>query len=248
MPAATTSDPQGVRLHKAIAMGGVASRREAERLIEAGRVRVNGAVVRRLGSKVDPARDRVEVNGRPVPLERTPAREVWALYKPRRVVCTLHDPEGRATIRDYFPRTPQRLFPVGRLDYDAEGLILLTNDGDLAQKVAHPSHSVPRIYLVKVKGLVEPAALRELAHGPVLQGRRLRPFKARILHTVHDKTWCELILREGVHHQIKRMFEGIGHRVLKIKRYQIGPVALADMRPGQVRRLGREEVAALLGA
>jgi 23S rRNA pseudouridine2605 synthase len=235
----------GVRLQKAIASAGLASRREAERLIAEGLVRVNGLVVHEMGVRVVPGRDHVEVEGRALP-GRPPHRQVWALYKPRGCVTTLHDPEGRPTIKEYFPRGAGRLFPVGRLDYDAEGLILLTNDGEFAQRVAHPSHSVAKTYLVKVKGILTTAELAEWERGPLVDGRRRRPVRARVLHTVNDKTWCEVILREGIHHQIKKLFEALGHRVLKIKRFQVGPVTLEEMRPGESRRLTEAEETVLL--
>ena len=236
---------EGVRLQKAIAAAGFASRREAERLIAEGLVSVNGRVVREMGVRVVPGRDRVEVEGRALPAE-APGREVWALYKPKGCVTTLHDPEGRPTIEEHFPRGAGRLFPVGRLDYDAEGLILLTNDGEFAQRVAHPSHSVAKTYLVKVKGVLSDAELRDWGRGALVEGRRLRPVRARVLHIVNDKTWCEVVLREGIHHQIRKMFEALGHRVLKIKRFRIGPVSLEDMRPGESRRLTEREQGALL--
>jgi 23S rRNA pseudouridine2605 synthase len=235
-----------LRLNKAIAQAGLASRREAEGLIRAGRVRLNGAVVRTPGATLTPGLDRLEVDGRTVAPERGQACEVWALYKPKGCVSTLRDPEGRPTIKAYFPQAAGRLFSIGRLDYDAEGLILLTNDGALAQRVAHPSYSVEKTYLVKVKGLVQADALRSLERGPQLEGRRRRSVKARVLHTVNDKTWLEVILREGIHHHIKKMFAAVGHRVLKIKRYQIGNVTLADMQPGQCRKLGKVEIRKLL--
>ncbi len=239
------SEP-AVRLQKAIARAGLASRRAAERLIEAGSVRVNGRVVREAGMSLLPGQDLLEVDGRPVAWEEPRIREVWALYKPKGCVSTLHDPQGRATIRDFFPRTGARLFPVGRLDYDAEGLILVTNDGDLANRVAHPSYSVEKTYLVKVRGLVSSDSLKSLRKGPILAGRKRRPVRARILHTVNDKTWLEVTLQEGTHHHIKKMFAAEGCPVLKIKRYRIGPVALENMAPGEIRRLTARETAALV--
>ena len=236
----------GVRLQKTIAAAGLASRRAAERMIRSGQVRVNGKIVVALGTRIDPETDKVEVDGRPLALVSKVKRVVWALYKPRGCVTTLHDPQGRRTVRDYFPRTNQRLFPVGRLDYDTEGLILLTNDGEFAQRVAHPSHSVSKTYLVKVKGIVDPSELRRMAQAPMVDGKNRRPLRARLLHSFNDKTWCELVLREGVNREIRKLFQGIGHRVLKIKRYQIGTIALDDMRPGETRLLGRNEVENLL--
>jgi pseudouridine synthase len=233
------------RLHKAIADAGLASRRKAEKLIAEGRVRVNGEVVREMGLRVVPGKDRVEVEGTPLPSK--PKREVWALYKPRHCVTTLSDPEQRATIADFLPRTRTRLYPVGRLDYDAEGLILLTNDGEFAQRISHPSHSVPKTYLVKVNGLVDPAALAQAAREPWIDGKRRRPISARVLHNVNGKTWCELVLREGLHHEIKKFFEALGHRVVRLKRFQIGSLMLDTMRPGESRRLSAAELAGLLG-
>jgi 23S rRNA pseudouridine2605 synthase len=235
---------RGLRVQKAIARAGLASRREAERLVAGGRVRINGAPVRELGACLAPG-DALEVDGQPVLWEQPAATELWALYKPKRCVSTLRDPQGRPTVCDYFPKSAGRLYPIGRLDYDAEGLLLLTNDGELAQRVAHPSFQVPRVYLVKVKGIVGAAALTLLARGIRLDGR-LRASRVRILHVVGDKTWLEVTLREGVHHHIKRMFAAAAHPVLKIKRYQIGPVELGDMTPGECRKLGRGEIRRLL--
>jgi len=230
-----------LRLNKAIAQAGLASRREAERLIRSGVVRLNGAVVTEMGATLDPSVDRLEVHGKTVRITGGDVREVWALYKPKQCVSTLNDPEGRPSLADFLPRTATRLFPVGRLDYDAEGLILLTNDGDLAQRMAHPSYGVEKVYLVKVKGLVTQESIRKLGEGPMLEGRKRQGVKARVLHVRNDKTWVEVTLREGIHHHIKKVFSGVGHRVLKIKRYRIGPVELGEMNPGDTRKLGRVE-------
>jgi len=238
---APAAAPAGMRIHKAMARAGVASRREAERMIEAGQVRVNGEDVRQPGRLLAPG-DALEVGGRKVAWEERPAPELWALYKPKRCVCTLNDPQGRRTVKDYFPRSAQRLFPVGRLDYDAEGLLLLTSDGALAQRVMHPSFGVPRIYLVKVRGAVLPGTLRDLARGVELEGRLRQPARTRVLHKVNDKTWLEVVLKEGLQHHIKKMFQAVGHHVLKIKRYQIGPIELGNLLPGQSRRLGQADM------
>ncbi len=237
---------QGIRLQKAMAQAGIASRRHAERMIQAGLVRVNGRVVTEPGVSIVAGKDLLEVEGRPVHWGQPGIREVWALYKPKRCVTSLSDPQGRSTIKDYLPHTSSRLFPIGRLDYDAEGLLLLTNDGDLAHRVAHPSFSVSKTYLVKVKGLLDRQTLKKLKAGPVLEGKRRRPVGARILHTLIDKTWVEVKLKEGIQHHIKKMFADCGFPVLKIKRYQIGPIALEDMEPGQTRRLNNGEVGRLL--
>lgn len=237
---------ESLRLNKAIARAGLVSRRAAEKLVLAGEVRLNGEVVRDLAVSVHPGEDVLEVQGKRLVLKEKNKAEVWALYKPKRYVSTMHDPQGRPSLQDLLPPTQSRLFPVGRLDYDAEGLILLTNDGDFAQQVAHPSHSVEKVYLVKVKGLVPPQALKRLAEGPVLDGRKKRGVRARVLHNLEDKTWLEVTLREGVQHHIKKMFLWVGHRVIKIKRYQIGPVTLGEMEPGGVRKLGKGDIEALL--
>jgi 23S rRNA pseudouridine2605 synthase len=237
---------QGLRVQKAIARAGLASRRGAEQFVAQGRVRINGRVVSEPGTCLEPGDD-LAVDGKTLDWEATRPRELWALYKPKRCVSTLSDPEGRATVRDYFPKTSQRIYPIGRLDYDAEGLLLLTNDGDLAQRVAHPSFRVPRVYLVKVKGILTPETLAQLARGVELDGRLRTPTGVRVLHTLADKTWLEVILQEGIQHHIKKMFAAVGHETLKIKRYQIGPVELADMTPGTCRKLSQAEIRALLG-
>jgi 23S rRNA pseudouridine2605 synthase len=234
-----------LRLNKAIALAGLASRREADALLRRGVVRLNGRVAEP-GESMLPGTDRLEVSGRAVTVPVAPVPELWALYKPKACVSTLHDPEGRPCLADHLPRSAGRLFPIGRLDYDAEGLILLTNDGDLAHRVAHPSFGVDKVYLVKVKGLVQPEALRRLGHGPQLEGRRRQSVRARVLHTHNDKTWLEVTLREGIQHHIKKMFSAEGHRVLKIKRFQVGPVGLDALTPGRTRKLGRTEIEALL--
>lgn len=236
---------EGIRIQKAMAQAGIASRREAERMIAEGRVKVNGEEVLRPGRLLVTG-DALEVAGRAVSWERQGSHELWALYKPKRCVCTLSDPQGRRTVKDFFPRTERRLFPIGRLDYDAEGLLLLTDDGDLAQRVTHPSYGMPRVYLVKVRGTVEGGTLRKLAQGLLLEGVVRQPARTRILHTVNDKTWLEVVLREGIHHHLKKMFQAVGHPVLKIKRYQVGPVELGDLKPGQTRKLGRGDIEKLM--
>ncbi len=231
-----------IRLNKAIALAGVASRREADRLIQRGEVLLNGQAVTKPGSSMVPGRDRLEVSGRTVKIDSRPETVVWALYKPKGCVSTLKDPQGRSSLADFLPLSRHRLFPVGRLDYDAEGLILLTNDGELAHKVAHPSFEVEKVYLVKVKGVPPASKLSGLQQGPELEGRRRAPVKARLLHTVNDKCWLEVRLREGIQHHIKKMFARIGHRVLKIKRYQVGTVELGGLQPGEARKLDKDEI------
>ena len=241
-----TDSEKGVRLQKAMAHAGLASRRRCEKMIEEGLVRVNGELVTRPGVCLVPGVDRLEVEGRTILWDTAQATEVWALYKPKQCVTTLDDPEGRPTIQDCYPKSKARLFPVGRLDYDAEGLLLLTNDGELANRITHPAYSVEKTYLVKVKGIVGEDTLAALGKGPVVDGKKKQPVRARVLHHLSDKTWTEVTLREGVQHHIKKMFAKYKHRVLKIKRFSVGPITLEDMSPGESRKLTEDEVQLLL--
>ena len=231
-----------VRIQKVIAQAGVASRRAAEDLIRAGEVMLNGEIVKQMGRKMLIGKDHLSVQGRRVAIPPQQKTEVYALYKPKNCITTLKDPQGRATIKDFFPQTSARLFPVGRLDYDAEGLILLTNDGDLAHQLMHPRHKVSKGYFVKVRGITENKALSELRRGPVIDYRRHLRVRVKILHTVNDKTWLELFLREGTNRQIKKMFQKIGYPVQKIKRFQIGPIDLGDLQSGESRPLTPKEI------
>lgn len=229
-----------IRLQKAIADAGVTSRRKAETLISAGRVTVNGQIITRLGTKIDPEVDEVLVDGAPVKFSTR--RVVYALYKPRNCVTTLDDPQGRETIVKYFPSTSRRLFPVGRLDYDAEGLLLLTNDGDLAQRISHPRQHVWKTYFVKIRGKIEERQLSGLRSGPVIDGTKRQSVSVKVLHYINDKTWLTVSLKEGIKHQIKIMFDNLGFKVLKIKRYSVGPIELGEMKPGEVRKLTAAEI------
>ena len=235
-----------VRIQKVIAKAGVASRRAAEDLIRAGEVLLNGEIVRQMGRKMLIGKDHLSVEGRQVIISQQQKTEVYALYKPKNCITTLNDPQGRVTINDFFPQTSARLFPVGRLDYDAEGLILLTNDGDLAYQLMHPRHKVSKGYFVKVRGIVENKALSDLRKGPVIDDRRHQRVRVKILHTVNDKTWLELFLREGTNRQIKKMFQKIGYPVQKIKRFQIGPIMLGDLQSGESRALSPKEIEQIL--
>ncbi|OGG96761.1 MAG: pseudouridine synthase [Candidatus Lambdaproteobacteria bacterium RIFOXYD2_FULL_50_16] len=233
------------RLQKVIAQAGLASRRHAEDLITNGMVTVNGYLVTELGTKVDPERDHIEVEGKRLTKSRA-ARKVYAIYKPKSCMTTLSDPQGRPTIVDYFPKIKERLFPVGRLDWDAEGLILVTNDGDFANRLMHPAAHIWKEYLVKVKGNIPPGLLKKMEPGPVVEGKTRMPCKLRLLHHKGDKSWLVVELQEGIKNQIKLMFREVGFPVLKIKRYRIGSVELLDMRPGQCRRLSEGDLHDLL--
>ena len=231
-----------VRIQKVIAQAGVASRRAAEKLIADGSVTLNGKIVREMGQKMIVGKDHLNVDGKRIHLNQKLVSKVFALYKPKNCITTLSDPEGRRTIQDFFPKTSSRLFPVGRLDYDAEGLILLTNDGQLANQLMHPKHKVWKGYFVKVKGIVPAAALNSLRKGPVIEKRKHKPVRAKILHTVNDKTWLEVFLREGTNRQIKKMMLELGFPVQKIKRFQVGSINLGDLQPGESRLLSADEL------
>lgn len=237
--------PTSIRLQKYIADAGIASRRKAEVLITEGRVTVNGTVMSELGTKVNPDSDHIRVDGKLLHLKND-KKLVYALYKPRSCMTTLQDPQGRDTIVNYFPKTSARLFPVGRLDYDAEGLVLLTNDGDLAQSIAHPSQHVWKEYLVKLKGIISQQVINELKTGPLIDHKKRQPVKIKLLHHINDKTWLSVALQEGIKNHIKKMFGQAGFPVIKIKRYSIGNVELLDMKPGEVRRLSEGEIFDLL--
>ena len=230
-----------IRLQKAIADAGITSRRKAERLISEGQVQVNGKIVTRLGTQVDPSIDRIVVNGEPVSFSDRQS-VVYALYKPKNCVTTLDDPQGRDTIVNYYPETSQRLFPIGRLDYNAEGLVLLTNDGDLANRISHPRQHVWKKYFVKIKGRIDNRQLSSLRAGPVIDGKKRQVVAVKVLHYINDKTWLEVSLQEGIKHQIKIMFDNLGYKVLKIKRYSIGMIELDEMKPGDVRKLSKAEL------
>jgi pseudouridine synthase len=237
---ATTREPDGtVRLHVFLARAGVASRRESERLIAGGRVEVNGRTITTPGTTVDPRRDSVRVDGRRV--TDSGRRAVYLVYKPRGYITSASDPEGRPTVLDLLPAGHERLYPVGRLDYQSEGLVLLTNDGDLAQRLTHPRHHVPRTYRVKVKGLVPHAALAALRRGVVLDGRRTLPARITPVSGQHN-TWLEVVLYEGRRNQIRRMFQAVGHPVLKLRRIAIGALRDRRLRPGAWRALSAEEI------
>lgn len=234
------------RLQKILAEAGVASRRAAERLLRAGRVSVNGRVAR-LGESADPERDTVAVDGVPVGRE---SAVYWLLHKPRGVITTARDPEGRPTVLGLVPDREHRLYPVGRLDRDTEGLLLLTNDGRVAHALLHPSHGSEREYRVTVAGRISAAALRRLAAGVELEDGRTAP--ARVGRAAFDPptetSRFTLTLIEGRKRQIRRSLAALGHPVLRLVRVRMGPLELGDLAPGQARPLRPAERRALLEA
>ena len=237
------------RLQKIIAAAGVASRRKAEQLITGGLVSVNGHVVTELGSKADLEHDHIRVNGK---LLRQTEQHVYLLMnKPKGYVTTLSDPEGRPTVAKLLHGMKARVYPVGRLDYASEGLLLLTNDGDLANRLMKAASHVPKTYLVKIAGTPAPGGLAKLRAGMSIRaerGGRVRTAPAKVKAIREgDNPWYEVTLIEGKNRQIRRMFEEIGHHVEKIKRVRYGPLQL-DVPPGEFRRLDAKEVAKLQSA
>jgi 23S rRNA pseudouridine2605 synthase len=232
-----------VRLQKIIARSGIASRRKAEDLIRQGLITVNGESVMTLGTKVDPVRDHIKVNGRH--LKSQPPDMFLILNKPLGYISTLHDPVGRPTIKALVPKPSLRLFPVGRLDFDSEGLLLLTNNGDIAQACLHPAHHVPKTYLVKIKGILEDPEIQQLRHGLMLEDGPTAPARVKKAGKAEANSWVEITIHEGRKHQVKRMFEQLGHPVIRLKRIQFGPLNLGTLPPGQTRYLTDKEANAL---
>lgn len=229
------------RLQKVLAHAGVASRRRAEEMIVEGRVQVNGEVVRQLGTKVNPRRDVIQVDGRPL---GKPERPMYILvYKPRGVLSAARDGRGRTTVVDLVPAR-SRLYPVGRLDLDSEGLMLLTNDGALALRLAHPRYEHEKEYRVLVAGVPDEAALTRLRRGVGLEGGWTRPAQVHVERS-DGNTWLRMVLREGRKRQIRRMLEKVGYEVLRLIRVRMGPLRLGDLPPGGYRPLTREELAAI---
>ncbi len=227
------------RLQKILSETGVTSRRQAEELIREGRVTVNGRVAH-IGDKADPTRDHIKVDGRRVTF---PAARVYLMVnKPKNVVTTVDDPEGRPTVMDLVGEKHPRLFPVGRLDYDAEGFLLLTNDGELAHRLTHPSFQVPRTYWVKVKGKPSREEISKLSRGVVLSDGPTAPCRILALKETEENSWLEMTLHEGRNRQVKRMWEKMGYSVLKLKRIRLGGLALGKLKPGEYRLLRPNEV------
>ncbi len=225
----------------------MSSRRAAEELIRRGRVSVNGKTVTELGTKADPAVDRIAIDGRVLPQAAAPL-VYYALHKPTGVVTTLSDPKGRPAIRDLTRKIRARVYPVGRLDYHSSGLLLLTNDGDLAFRVTHPRYEVVKTYHVKVSGHADERALQRLRQGIQMEEGKTAPAEVNVLETSEQKSWLEIRIAEGRKHQIRRMCDAVGLPVEKLTRMAIGPVKLGRLQPGEVRELTRVELAKLFEA
>lgn len=238
------SRPQGAeRLQKFLAQAGVASRRAAEQLIVEGRVRINGRVVKELGTKVDPRHDRVDVDGKRV-VAAKPA--YYVVHKPRGMVTTMSDPEGRPTIREILQKLPERVVPIGRLDFHTSGVLLCTNDGEMAEALTRPSRGVPKTYVVKVQGLLEDLALQNLRQGVTLDdGYKTKQAEVLVLREEDRNTWLQVTLYEGKNRQIHRMIEAIGHRVMRLARVKFAGIDHEGLRPGEFRTVNGEELADL---
>ncbi len=227
------------RIQKILAMMGITSRRKAEELIIAGRVTVNGKTAT-IGMKADPAKDHIKLDGK---LLTTLEPKVYLIFnKPKGVITSLSDPEGRPVIMDFLREVKFRVFPVGRLDYDTEGLILLTNDGELANSIMHPSRKIPKVYLAKIDGFIEDKEITRLTKGIMLDDGMTAPAKVRRVRNLDHNSWIEITIYEGRKRQVRRMLEAIGHPVRKLKRIAINGIHLGDLRTGDFRYLSKEEI------
>ncbi len=232
------------RLQKILSKAGIASRRKGEKLVQEGRVQVNGAVVTRPDFMADPHTDRIRVDGRLI--KRLQPKVYILLNKPRGVLCTRMDPLGRPVVTDLIKGVKFRLYPVGRLDSDSEGLVILTTDGDFFQRMTHPKYQKPRTYLVKVKGMPEEKAIQLLRRGVKLSDGPTQPAKVKRVKALRVNSWWEVVTREGRNRLVRRMFQKINYPVLRLRRVKFGPLGLGGLRPGQYRYLNREEVDLLL--
>lgn len=233
-----------VRLQKVLAHAGVASRRAAEAMIASGRVRVDGQLVTELGTKVDPRDSRVEVDGKRVIAE---SLVYIVLHKPRSVVSTMSDPEGRPTVRDLFTNVAGRVYPVGRLDFATSGVLLATNDGDFAEGLMHPRRTVPKTYVIKVQGEMAPKDLDAWREGVLLEDGKTLPAKVKLLRHEGDKTWFQLTITEGRNQQVRRMGDATGFRVMRLARTEFAGIDSEGLRPGEWRYLTADELMTMKG-
>ncbi len=239
MPSDAAAEAKGERLHKFLARAGLGSRRKCEELIAEGRVKVNGKRVTQLGASIVPGKDLVTVDGAGV----KPQKPLYlVVHKPKNCLCASRDDRGRQTVIDLLPGIAQRIYTVGRLDYDAEGLLIVTNDGDFAQRVIHPRQGIPKVYQVTVHGFFRNHAAAALREGVKLDGRLIRPLSLRIRSRDSRMSQLEIVISQGINRQIKRMLEQVGYRVISIRRTRIGSVRLGSLKPGRFRRMSPSEV------
>jgi 23S rRNA pseudouridine2605 synthase len=239
MASEAATDAKGERLQKFLARAGVLSRRKCEELIAAGRVKVNEKTITQLGVRVFAEKDSVAVDGVPIKTEK-PLYLVF--HKPKNCLCTNAGDTARKTVFDFLTGIAQRIFTVGRLDYDAEGLLILTNDGEFAQRVIHPRQGIPKTYQVEVKGSFNQDAARALREGVKLDGKLIRPLSLRVGSHGRRVSRLEIVISQGINRQIKRMLEQVGYKVVSIKRTTIGSVELASLKPGKFRRMTPSEI------
>jgi 23S rRNA pseudouridine2605 synthase len=246
-PVQVSTQNPGERLQKILSAAGVASRRASETLITGGRVTVNGKTILELGTKADPERDDIRVDGQRIRIAER--RRYLLLDKPRGYMTTRKDPEHRPTVFDLLPEVREYIYPVGRLDYDSEGLLLLTNDGELAERLMHPRHEVEREYHVRVRGVPTDETVGRLRRGVVLEGRRTAPADVSVmkerLGAREDQSLLSVVLHEGRTRQVRNMCEAVGHPVVRLRRVRIGPISDPDIRTGEHRDLTSHEVARL---
>ncbi|SFX02354.1 23S rRNA pseudouridine2605 synthase [Thermoactinomyces sp. DSM 45891] len=227
------------RLQKVLAQAGIASRRQSEELILQGKVKVNGQVVQTLGTKVDPDQDWIEVNGKHIKQEK---KRTFVFYKPKLVITSMSDPEGRKTVVDYFDDVPERIYPVGRLDYETEGLLLMTNDGELANRLAHPRYEVNKVYVTTIKGKPTDEELEQLRKGVRLDDGMTAPAEVRMMQANPEKSKLRIQIHEGRNRQIRRMCEVIGYPVLHLIRTKYAFLHLQGLNPGDKRELTKAEI------
>jgi len=218
---------------------GIASRRKAEDFVKEGRVTVSGRVAT-IGMKADPAREHIKLDGKL--LTKREPRVYMMFHKPRNVVTSLHDPQGRPSVKDFLKGVKYRVFPVGRLDFDSEGMLFITNDGDFAHAVLHPSKKISKTYLVKVKGVIEEENIIKLRKGIKLKERKTAPAIVKKTRKTEQNSWLEITIHEGRKRQVRRMLDIIGHPVLKLKRVRINGIELGELEPGALRHLTSEEI------
>ncbi len=227
------------RLQKILAQAGIASRRGSEQLIKAGRIRVNGMLVGEMGTKVDPMIDIITFDGQRIDIEE---KKTVLVNKPPGYVTTLSDPQGRLVVADLVADIPLRLFPVGRLDFDTEGALLMTNDGELAERILHPRYEVKKTYQAEVRGIPSRPQLLRLEQGVIIDGSQTWPAAIRILQQRQDRSLIEIVIHEGKKRQVRKMFQAIGHRVLHLKRTAYGDLRLGDLASGKYRVLGHTDI------